>query len=69
MSNFRRGMQELIVEADQEPSYFDDVYAQIVDMIKPKDPFKITLDDLVNCGQGESMINILIDVNGFYSNH
>lgn len=36
-------------------------------MVKPKDPYKITLQDLVNSGQGDTVPSILIDLNGFWS--
>lgn len=32
----------------QEPVSFQDVKDEIFDMVKPADPLKITLDDLVN---------------------
>lgn len=36
-------------------------------MVKPRDPYKITLQDLVNSGQGETVTSILIDLNGFWT--
>ncbi|MBE7326101.1 hypothetical protein IEQ44_15815, partial [Nocardioides sp. Y6] len=36
-------------------------------MVKPKDPFKITLQDLVNSCQGDTVSSILIDLNGFWT--
>lgn len=36
-------------------------------MVKPKDPFKITLQDLVNSCQGDTVVSILIDLNGFWA--
>ena len=36
-------------------------------MVRPKDPYKITLQDLINCGQGDTVISILIDLNGFWT--
>ncbi len=36
-------------------------------MVKPKDPYKITLQDLVNSGQGDTVSSILIDLNGFWT--
>lgn len=36
-------------------------------MVKPKDPYKITLQDLVNSGQGDTVTSILIDLNGFWT--
>lgn len=40
---------------------------EIFDMVKPKDPYKITLQDLVNSGQGDTVSSILIDLNGFWT--
>ena len=36
-------------------------------MVRPKDPLKISLQDLVNCGQGDTVVSILIDLNGFWT--
>lgn len=36
-------------------------------MVKPKDPYKITLQDLVNSSQGDTVTSILIDLNGFWT--
>lgn len=36
-------------------------------MVKPKDPYKITLQDLVNSCQGDIVSSILIDLNGFWT--
>lgn len=36
-------------------------------MVKPKDPYKITLQDLVNSSQGDIVSSILIDLNGFWT--
>lgn len=63
----RRAIQEQICEAGQEPVVFEDVKDEIFDMIKPADQNRITLQDLVKSGQGEVVINILIELNGFYS--
>lgn len=43
----------------------DDIQSEIFDMIKPKDPTKITLKDIVQSGMGHTFMSILIDVNGF----
>lgn len=40
---------------------------EIFDMVKPKDPYKLTLQDLVNCCQGDTVVSILIDLNGFWT--
>lgn len=46
---------------------FFDPQDEIFDMVKPKDPCKITLQDLVNSCQGDTVTSILIDLNGFWT--
>lgn len=36
-------------------------------MVKPKDPLKISLQDLINSNQGDTVTTILIDLNGFWT--
>jgi serine/threonine-protein phosphatase 2A regulatory subunit B'' len=38
---------------------------EIFDMVRPKDPLHITLDDLLASGVGDMVVDILTDVNGF----
>jgi len=45
----------------------DDVIDEIFDMCKPKVSSIITLNDLLSCGQGHVVIDILTDVSGFWS--
>lgn len=45
----------------------EDIKDEIFDMIKPQDPNKITLKDIIRSGMGHIFVNILIDVNGFWS--
>ncbi|XP_050438348.1 serine/threonine-protein phosphatase 2A regulatory subunit B'' subunit gamma-like [Adelges cooleyi] len=58
-----------LADSDQQPSSvsLDDIKDEIFDMIKPKHPERITLKDIVHSGMGRTLINILIDVNGFWS--
>ena len=46
---------------------FRDIQDEIYDMVKPEHPHRITLADLIVCGQGEVVVNILIDLNGFWT--
>ncbi len=46
---------------------FKDVQDEIFDMIKPQNPYKITLVDLIRSGHGETVTNILIDLNSFWT--
>jgi hypothetical protein len=43
-----------------------DVKDEIYDMVKPRDPLCITLEDLVECRVGHTVVTMLIDVNGFF---
>ena len=52
---------------NQDPVRFEDVKDEIFDMVRPTDPLRITLDDLVNCGNGDTVASILIDLNGFWT--
>ena len=40
---------------------------EIFDMVKPQTNYKITLEDLVKCGVGGTVVSMLIDVNGFWA--
>ena len=64
---FFRAIQEEMRKHNQEPVSFEDVKDEIFDMVKPEDPLKITLDDLHRSGQGDTVVSILIDLNGFWS--
>lgn len=48
-------------------SRFEDVKDEIFDMVHPKDPLRITLQDLIDCGNGDTVVSILIDLNGFWT--
>ncbi|KAK7864144.1 hypothetical protein R5R35_007659 [Gryllus longicercus] len=67
LNYFFRSIQEQMAIHGQEPVSFEDVKDEIFDMVKPIDPTKITLQDLINCGQGDTMVSILIDLNGFWT--
>jgi len=64
---FFRSIQEMMKQYEQPPVSFADVKDEIFDMVKPQHPLHITLQDLINCGHGETVINILIDLNGFWT--
>ncbi|KAM5279923.1 serine/threonine-protein phosphatase 2A regulatory subunit B'' subunit gamma-like [Ctenodactylus gundi] len=40
---------------------------EIFYMVKPKDPLKISLEDLINSNQGDTVTTILTDLNGFWT--
>ncbi|XP_014260377.1 serine/threonine-protein phosphatase 2A regulatory subunit B'' subunit gamma-like [Cimex lectularius] len=67
LNYFFRAIQEQMHKNGHEPVSFQDVKDEMFDMVKPADPTKITLQDLLNSGHGDTLISILIDLNGFWS--
>uniref|UniRef100_A0A1B6HTW8 Serine/threonine-protein phosphatase 2A regulatory subunit B'' subunit gamma n=3 Tax=Homalodisca TaxID=139475 RepID=A0A1B6HTW8_9HEMI len=67
LNYFFREIQEQMSQYKQNAVSFQDVKDEMFDMIKPVDPTKITLQDLLNSGQGETLVSILIDLNGFWT--
>lgn len=54
-------------DPDAEKNFqVEDIKDEIFDMAKPQTPMAITLEDLINCGQGDVIISILIDAKAFY---
>jgi len=43
-----------------------DIIIEIFDMVKPEEPGKINLQDLLKCGNGQHVVNILSSVDGFW---
>ncbi|GFO10143.1 serine/threonine-protein phosphatase 2a regulatory subunit b'' subunit gamma [Plakobranchus ocellatus] len=64
---FFRAIQEQMKIHGQEPIKFQDVNDEVFDMVKPSDPFKITLNDLIRSGKGDTVVSILIDLNDFWT--
>ncbi|XP_059155006.1 serine/threonine-protein phosphatase 2A regulatory subunit B'' subunit gamma-like [Physella acuta] len=64
---FFRAIQEQMKIHGQEPIKFQDVKDEIFDMVKPRNPLKITLNDLINSGKGDTVVSILIDLNDFWT--
>lgn len=50
-----------------EPVNFDDVKDEIFDMIRPEDPTRITLQDLIRSGHGHTAVSILLELQGFWA--
>lgn len=67
LNYFFKGIQEQILAHRAEKVNFEDVKDEVFDMIKPKDPTRITLKDLINSGQGETMVSILIEFHKFWA--
>jgi len=64
---FFRAIQEEMRNHGQDPVPFEDVKDEIFDMVSPADPLRLTLADLVSSGQGDTVVSILTDLNGFWS--
>lgn len=43
----------------------EDILDEIHDIVKPATPGRITLKDLLRCGQGGLVVSMMADVNGF----
>jgi len=63
---FRDVLQELI-RSNLDTVDVADVKDEIYDMVKPKDPLRITFDDLYQSNVGHTIVSMLIDVNGFWA--
>lgn len=64
---FFRAIQKQLKKYGHEAVSLRDIQDEIYDMIKPIDQYRITLADLINSGHGETVTNILIDLNSFWT--
>lgn len=64
---FFRAIQEELVRHGQDVVDLQDLCNEVFDMVKPADPCRITLKDLIKCRQGDIIVSIMIDVNGFWT--
>jgi len=64
---FFRAIQKLLDEQESQPVLFEDVKDEIFDMVRPSDPSRITFGELLRSAQGDVVVNILSDLNGFYN--
>ncbi|KAF9797750.1 hypothetical protein SFRURICE_017945 [Spodoptera frugiperda] len=62
-----RAIQEQMIAHGAEPVNFDDVKDEIFDMIRPEDPTRITLQDLIRSGHGHTAVSILLELQGFWA--
>ena len=54
-------------DPDAEANFMiEDIKDEIFDMAKPEVPNAITLNDLINCGQGDVIVSILTDAKAFF---
>ena len=65
LNYFFRDILKQMEKLSQDPVRFEDVKDEIFDMVRPKDPLRIKLDDLIHCCNGDTVVSILIDLNGF----
>ncbi|CAA7061891.1 unnamed protein product [Microthlaspi erraticum] len=62
-----RDVHQKWIEGGNYELCIEDVRDEIWDMVKPSDPLKITLSDLLGCKQGGTVASMLIDVRGFWA--
>ncbi|KAJ0092264.1 hypothetical protein Patl1_25116 [Pistacia atlantica] len=62
-----RDVHQKWIEGGNYELCIEDVRDEIWDMVKPMDPLKITLTDLLGCKQGGTVASMLIDVRGFWA--
>lgn len=67
LNYFFRAIQEQMRAHGTEPVSFQDVKDELFDMVRPKDAERITLADLLACGQGDTFVSILIEFHGFWA--
>ncbi|GBP79511.1 hypothetical protein EVAR_58522_1 [Eumeta japonica] len=67
LNYFFKAIQEQMVTHGAEPVNFEDVKDEIFDMVRPEDPSKITLQDLIRSGHGHTAISILLELHGFWA--
>lgn len=66
LNYFYRVIQENLKEISSDRIQFEDVNNEIFDMVKPEDPCKITLRDIIKSNQGDTILGILTDYNLFW---
>ncbi|CAL9085781.1 unnamed protein product [Musa textilis] len=64
---FFRDVHQKWIEGGNYGLCIEDVRDEIWDMVKPVDPLRITLSDLLACKQGGTVAGMLMDVCGFWA--
>ncbi|CAB3229828.1 unnamed protein product [Arctia plantaginis] len=67
LNYFFKAIQDQMVAHGAEPVNFDDVKDEIFDMIRPENPSRITLQDLIRSGHGHTAVSILLELHGFWA--
>ncbi|KAM3400928.1 hypothetical protein ACQJBY_005630 [Aegilops geniculata] len=62
-----RDVHKKWIEGGNYELCIEDVRDEIWDMVKPADPLRIALADLLSCKQGGTIASMLIDVRGFWA--
>jgi len=62
---FRAVVDKFAEFGDEANCEVEDVKDEIFDMVKPRDRMMITLQDLVNCKVGETVVGMLTDMHAF----
>ncbi|KAJ0914907.1 putative guanylate cyclase activating protein [Helianthus annuus] len=62
-----RDVREKWIQVGNYELCTEDVRDEIWDMVKPVDPLRITLSDMLQCKQGGTIASMLIDVRGFWA--
>jgi serine/threonine-protein phosphatase 2A regulatory subunit B'' len=62
-----RDVHQKWIEGGNYELCIEDVRDEIWDMVKPADPLRIALTDLLSCKQGGTIASMLIDVRGFWA--
>eukprot|EP00897_Mesotaenium_endlicherianum_P007983 jgi/Mesen1/7212/ME000371S06298 len=62
-----RSVHKRWIEGGNYELLIEDVKDEVWDMVKPRDPLRITLEDLVECRHGDTVVSMLIDVGGFWA--
>ncbi|XP_026466973.1 serine/threonine-protein phosphatase 2A regulatory subunit B'' subunit gamma-like isoform X2 [Ctenocephalides felis] len=65
LNYFFKSIQEQMQAHGAEPVLFENIKDEIFDMVKPEDPTRITLKDIINSQQGDTLVSILIELHGF----
>jgi hypothetical protein len=64
---FFRDIVQILLDNGIEAAKMEDVTDEIFDMVKPTDPSRITLKDLLRSGCGGTVVDMLVDINGFWA--
>ena len=62
---FFKDIIEMLKTSGQEVLEFQDICTEIYDIVQPRDPERITCQDLVDCPQADVVITLLTDFSGF----